>query len=147
MGWPFHQDFGCGDVLMQELTVTMWSKYVAGLKSYILSRDGVKDRLWKGLETNYKALNISNFEISLVYFFFVGDDFWENLSNFAFYVGPGIPHPNNLQGCEFLTSDELVFLLNVDVCSIGDDFLALRMVCATSCKCRNLPINCPPSCT
>merc|ERR1712137_953039 len=98
------------------------------------------------LSSYYNLYGIAQNEISAIHQYFMGPDFWGNLSEYQFFFGPGIPHPNQLEGCEFLASQELTLLLNLDLCSTDNDFFALRMVCAISCKCSDLPINCPSSC-
>merc|ERR1712157_181782 len=51
----------------------------------------------------------------------VTGDAGENLVHFllegTWELAPGIPHPANKTGCEFLTSSEFVWLLGMDFCN------------------------------
>jgi len=144
--WPFFTDFECGDVLMTVIDRDTWAGYVSGLKTYFLSRDGVEARVNATLYNYYEWYGVNESQVTTMVDYIIGGDFFGNISNFSFFFGPNMPHPNGKEGCSFLTSDEVVFLLNLDFCSTGNDFLSLRMVCAESCKCADLPINCPASC-
>merc|ERR1740121_1995904 len=47
---------------------------------------------------------------------------------------PGVPHPRNLTGCDYLTSFEVKALLNTDLCS-ADEYSSIRFMCPVSCGC------------
>merc|ERR1712137_1408740 len=89
---------------------------------------------------------ISDDKINATVQYIVGDDFWGNLSQYNFFIGPGIRLRGDLEYCSFMTSFEIMFLLNLDLCSTGNEYLSLRMICPISCKCKRLAINCPESC-
>lgn len=57
----------------------------------------------------------------------------------------GLPHPRGLEGCEFLTSFELIYLWNFDVCD--SYYGSLRHVCPVSCNChKHVGEQCPATC-
>merc|ERR1712137_1475883 len=144
--WPYYMTFGCGDILYDQVSAYYWANYVSGLKTYFLSRDGVKERVKTTLLEDPGWYGINKSQVTAVHEYITGEDFWGNISSFNFFLGPNISHPNGYVGCSFLTSWEVVLLLNIDLCSTGDDYMSLRMMCAYSCKCADLPINCPSGC-
>eukprot|EP00930_Biecheleria_cincta_P020072 TRINITY_DN15169_c0_g1_i7.p1 TRINITY_DN15169_c0_g1~~TRINITY_DN15169_c0_g1_i7.p1 ORF type:complete len:925 (+),score=119.71 TRINITY_DN15169_c0_g1_i7:61-2835(+) len=57
----------------------------------------------------------------------------------------GSAHPRGLTDCAFLTSFEIVFVWNIDVCDTK--YNSLRSICPVSCGCQTLPsVQCPPTC-
>merc|ERR1712137_263590 len=117
-----------------------------GLKAYVFSQDRVLPRMYNVLYSHYAWYGIEQTEASVVYDYVKGDDFWVNLSEYQFFLGPGKVLGDNLSGCAFLMSDKFKLLFNVDLCSTGNEFRSLRMVCARTCDCASLPIQCPSSC-
>merc|ERR1712064_77086 len=103
--------------------------------------DGASDRIYDELQSWYSWYGITSDDVSVVHEYVVGDDFWGNLSEFQYFLGPNIPL-DNLSGCQFLVSTCMESLLNIDLCSTDTtDFLSLRMLCADSCDCSSLPLN------
>lgn len=47
---------------------------------------------------------------------------------------PGVPHPRNLTGCDFLASFEVRMLLNIDLCG-AEEYSSIRFMCPVSCGC------------
>merc|ERR1711879_1133133 len=57
---------------------------------------------------------------------------------------PGVPHPRNLTGCDYLASSELKFILGMDLCS-PEYYRSIRDICPISCGCGTMP-ECPFAC-
>jgi len=47
---------------------------------------------------------------------------------------PGVPHPRGLTGCDYLASNEVRTLLNIDLCS-AEEYSSIRFMCPVSCGC------------
>jgi len=147
--WEAFVSYDCVDMLTDASVVdpNLWARYVYGLKTYILSMDGVSARMYDDLYTYSKWYGIEKNQASVVLEYVTGDDFWGNLSQYQFFLGPNITL-FNLSNCNFLSSYHIQSLLTVDLCSTDTtDFLSLRMVCAKTCGCNDLPLNCPPKCS
>jgi hypothetical protein len=47
---------------------------------------------------------------------------------------PGLSHPRNLTGCDYLASFEVRMLLNIDLCG-AEEYSSIRFMCPVSCGC------------
>merc|ERR1712167_158771 len=94
----------------------IWSKYVYGMKDYVFSMDGYSTRILEDIQTYRNMMGIEEDQVEDVYEFMVGDGFWEALVNYQYLIAEGVGLPKGLVGCEFLTSYQVLALLNLDVC-------------------------------
>jgi len=136
----------CEDILTTDVSETVWAKYVLGLQEYVLSRDGVRDRLHYELSEHFVFYGIKESQVDAMYEYIIEGDFWNNLANYSFFLSPNTSHPDGLVGCPFLASYQMLYLLNLNLCSLENDFLSLRMVCSFSCGCNDVPVACPSTC-
>merc|ERR1712107_111961 len=123
-----------------------WSTYVTSLREYVFSIDGASDRIYSSLAGWPGFYGITEDQVDLVHEYVIGDDFWGNLSNYSFFIGPGIRQKNGYEYCPFLASDTIYFLLGINLCSTDGDYLSLRMICPQSCLCSLLLLGCAPAC-
>jgi len=91
---------------------------------------------------------IESNQVDDVHEFVIGDGFWNALVNYQYLIAEGVGHPEGKVGCEFLTSDVVLCLLNIDVCDKDGDgtFASLKPVCPLSCSCNIYPPDCPHAC-
>jgi len=124
----------------------MWVKYVQGMKSYVFHVDGYASRIQTDLVKYHELVGIKTDEVDAVHAFVTGDGFWDSLANYRYLLAENVPHPSNLTGCQFLTSNAVLMILNIDVCDTSGDFTSLKSICPTSCQCSIYPAACPPAC-
>jgi len=123
-----------------------WAKYVAGMKSYVTSTDGYVDRIQTDVARFYEVIGITSNQISDVSSFMAGDGFWDELADQHYLLADGLPDPENRTECEFLTSNIILFILQIDVCDADGVFMALKSICPISCICTAYPHDCPEAC-
>merc|ERR1712151_521414 len=72
----------------------------------------------------------------------------DEMAEFVWKLGFGIPHPRGLTGCAFMTSWELTVIFGFSLCDVGHH-RSLRGVCPISCGClfsNNSGVECPAAC-
>merc|ERR1712107_758530 len=136
------------EIFMIQTRLDSWQRYVNGLRDYVYSLVNNAQRILFLLETKYPMYNIKQEDIPAMYdYLLVNGSFWKSLANLSFTIMEGVQHPKNLTHCDFMTSDEITFLLGVDVCDEGYSYTSLHLLCPVSCQCIKVPsMQCPPSC-
>lgn len=113
-----------------------WLLYVRGLFENLQSQTSFKKRVENAIKNEFNLLQVeADMQDDLVAYVTSGN-IRKSFLNGKWELMPGLPHPRNLTGCEYLASMEVKALLNIDLCATGD-YRSIRYLCPETCGCTN----------
>jgi len=125
----------CEDDL-ESISNSSWKEYVSSLREHVTSLAGHEDRVRTYIFNLPVSVNLNPDQGQTAFEYFMGNGFWDDLSSFQLLMGGGVPHARNLTGCNFMASNELMLLLNVNLCASDGTYTSLRGVCPVACGCK-----------
>jgi hypothetical protein len=124
-----------------------YQDYVSGLQEYVSGdpsmRQGVPNSIY-----NLQSWrpDVPWPEVDALIGHILDGVFFEELAAGNWTIFPGVPHPRGFTGCAYLASAEIAFLINVDLCAVGNKIASIRPWCPRACGCSSGMPECPGSC-
>jgi hypothetical protein len=108
--------------------------YLRGLFEHLTSGIHFKRHVASVVENNPDLVGVSSEHSSALVDWVSSGNMRRSLANGTWELMPGVAHPRNLRGCEFLASFEVKALLGIDLCR-SDEYTSMKFFCPVTCGC------------
>jgi len=118
-------------------TAFFYTVYVRGMVDYLVQKAEYRLNVAALVRSEWEEfLQIADSQVEPFVEWMLDGNFALSLADGNWNLMPGVPHPRQLTGCEYLASFEITFLLGFDICD-DSEYGSLKMFCPETCGCRS----------